>query len=96
MEQNFLKEDMVQILVEDLGTSKAQAKRTLDKIFGQMESTLKAGGTVKIGNLGILKVAKRAGRNYINPKDKSQTIYKKESNVLKVKQTKYIKEALND
>jgi len=51
--------------------SKAEAKRTVDLVLGEIETSLKKakknGGKVSIGSLGIFTIAKRAARMGRNP-----------------------------
>ncbi len=51
--------------------SKAEAKRMVDLVVGELETSLKKakrnGGKVSIGSLGIFTIAKRAARMGRNP-----------------------------
>lgn len=51
--------------------SKAEAKRAIELVFGEIEAGLKAlrnGGTLPIGRFGVFTVAKRAARQGHNPR----------------------------
>ncbi len=51
--------------------SKAEAQRTVDLVFGEIQASLKKakgnGGKLTIGTLGTFSVTKRAARNGRNP-----------------------------
>jgi nucleoid DNA-binding protein len=58
---------LVSVVAEQHGSSRADAKRTLDSVFGIVTEYVMKGVKVKIGDLGTLLLAKRAARVGRNP-----------------------------
>ena len=58
---------LVSVVAEQHGSSRADAKRTLDSVFGIVTEYVMKGVKVKIGDLGTLLLAKRAARMGRNP-----------------------------
>jgi DNA-binding protein HU-beta len=65
------KSSFIQQVAEHGRLTKADAKRVVDLVFGEIESTLKSaksnGGKVTIGTLGTFSVSKRKARMGRNP-----------------------------
>jgi DNA-binding protein HU-beta len=75
--------------------SKAEAKRTVELVFGEIENGLKQAkkdGKYTIGNFGTFSVQKRAARKGRNPQTGEQ-IKIKASKVLKFKPAAQLKKA---
>ena len=75
--------------------SKAEAKRSVDLVLGQIEASLKKSkkeGRYTIGNFGTFSVSKRAARKGRNPRTGEQ-IRIKASKVLKFKPAAKLKKA---
>ena len=75
--------------------SKAEAKRTVDLVLGQIEAGLKKSkkaGRYTIGNFGTFSTSKRAARKGRNPRTGEQ-IRIKASKVLKFKPAMKLKKA---
>jgi DNA-binding protein HU-beta len=65
------KADFIENVAKKGLMTKAEAKRTIDLVFGEIEAGLKAlknGGKLPIGRFGVFTVAKRAARSGHNPK----------------------------
>jgi DNA-binding protein HU-beta len=65
------KADFVENLAKRAAISRAQAKRTVELVFGEIEAGLKAlknGGTFPIGKFGVFTVVKRPPRTGHDPR----------------------------
>lgn len=63
----MLKEDFINVIFEETGTSKANAKRTFERIVKEMTDSLNKSEPVKINNIGTLKVIHRSARRRYVP-----------------------------
>lgn len=66
------KSELVEALADELGTTKADAQRTIDAIFdtkdGVVTRTLKKGDRVQITGFGTFETRKRKARTGRNPR----------------------------
>lgn len=62
------KADIIAKVHEVLGTTKADAERAVDTVFGNIEAALKDGDQVSIAGFGIFEAKKRAAREARNPR----------------------------
>jgi DNA-binding protein HU-beta len=63
------KQDLVQQLAEKAAVSKVVAERVLDALCATVTETLRAGGEVKLAELGRFTVKHRAARKAVNPRN---------------------------
>ncbi|MCB0402213.1 MAG: HU family DNA-binding protein [Flavobacteriales bacterium] len=61
------KQDLIDAIAKDANLSKADAKRALESLTGNVASTLKKGGKVSLIGFGTWSVSKRAARTGRNP-----------------------------
>lgn len=66
------KEDLINAVAGKLGTTKKDARATLEGVFETVEEALVAGEDIPMGDLGKLKTVKRAARKGRNPQDGSE------------------------
>lgn len=78
------KTDLVNNMAEHAGITKAAAKKALDTLLNDIESTLRKGDRVSVIGFGSWSVAKRSAREGRNPKT-GKTIKIKAKNVVKFK-----------
>lgn len=88
------KSDLVDAMAEDAGISKAAAKKALDSVMDNVESTLKKGGRVSLVGFGSWSVSRRAARDGRNPQT-GKTIKIAAKNVVKFKPGSELKDAVN-
>ena len=62
------KSELIDIMAEENGMTKAAAKRALDILLDSMSKTLKKGDTVQLVGFGTFGVRKRKARVGINPR----------------------------
>ncbi len=62
------KADIIAKVHEVLGTTKADAERAVEAVFGNIESEMKDGGQVSIAGFGIFEAKMRAAREARNPR----------------------------
>ena len=62
------KSGIVDAIHEDLGGTRAQSERIVEKVFSSIVDSLKSGKEVSIAGLGIFSVKDRAARTARNPK----------------------------
>ncbi len=87
--------DFIERVAKKGKLSKAEAKRTVDLVLGEIEAGLKKSkkeGRYTIGNFGTFSVSKRAARKGRNPRTGEQ-IRIKASKVLKFKAAAKLKKA---
>ena len=63
--------DFIESVAKKGSMTKAEAKRTVELVFGEIEAGIKAlknGGTFPIGKFGVFTVAERAARSGHNPR----------------------------
>ncbi len=88
------KSELVEAMAADAGISKAAAKKALDSVMGNVESTLKKGGRVSLVGFGSWSVSKRAARDGRNPQT-GKTIKIAAKNVVKFKPGAELKNSVN-
>lgn len=87
--------DFIERVAKKGKLSKAEAKRTVDLVLGEIEAGLKKSkkeGRYTIGNFGTFSIAKRAARKGRNPRT-GEAIRIKASKVLKFKAAAKLKKA---
>jgi len=88
------KDELITATAEKLGTTKKEARATLEQVFEVFEDALVSGKKVPVGNLGKLEVRERAERNGRNPAT-GESMVIPASNAIKYKASKYAKELVN-
>lgn len=63
------KQDLVQQLAEKAAVNKIVAERVFDALCATVIDTLRAGGEIKLSELGRLTVKHRAARKAVNPRN---------------------------
>jgi DNA-binding protein HU-beta len=61
------KQELIDAVASDTGLSKADCKRTLEALIGNVTSCLKKGDSVRLIGFGTFSVRKRKARKGINP-----------------------------
>ncbi len=87
--------DFIERVAKKGKLSKAEAKRTVDLVLGEIEGGLKKSkkeGRYTIGNFGIFSISKRSARKGRNPRT-GEAIRIKASKVLKFKAAAKLKKA---
>ena len=87
--------DFIESIAKRGKVSKAEAKRMVDLVFGEVEAGLKASkkeGKYAIGNFGTFSIAKRPARKGRNPRT-GEPIKIKASKALKFKPAAKLKKA---
>ncbi len=87
------KNGIVEAVHQELGGTKAQAERIVDRIIGIITDTLKKGDEVSIAGLGIFSVKTRAARTARNPKT-GESIQVPSMRVPKFRAAKALKDAV--
>lgn len=62
------KADIIGKVHEVLGTTKAEAERAVDTVFGSIESALKDGTQVSVAGFGIFEAKMQGARTARNPR----------------------------
>ena len=62
------KADIIAKVHEVLGTTKADAERAVEAVFGNIEASMKDGDAVSIAGFGIFEAKMRAAREARNPR----------------------------
>ena len=62
------KADIIAKVHEVLGTTKADAERAVETVFGSIESAMKDGTQVSVAGFGIFEAKMRAAREARNPR----------------------------
>lgn len=62
------REKLVEVIMNKLNSTKAEAARAVEGIFETITKTLAKGDEVTISGFGSFKVSKRAARQGINPR----------------------------
>ena len=62
------KADIISKVHDVLGTTKADAERAVETVFGSIEEAMKRGDTISIGGFGIFEAKQRAAREARNPR----------------------------
>jgi|SRR5680860_47307 len=78
------KSELIDVMAEDAGITKAAAKRALDSFLGNVEIALKKGERVSLVGFGSWSVTKRRAREGRNPST-GKTIQIRAKNVVKFK-----------
>jgi DNA-binding protein HU-beta len=62
------KADIISKVHEVLGSTKAEAERAVETVFGSIEAAMKSGASVSIAGFGIFEAKMRAKREARNPR----------------------------
>ena len=87
------KADLIGIINETVGGTKAASEQAFDKVLEAIVSTLKGGNEVSIAGLGIFSAKQRAARTARNPKT-GASIQVPAMKVPKFRAAKALKEAV--
>ena len=87
------KSDLVEIIADDSGISKAAADRALNSLLASVTKELKKGGRVSLVGFGTFSISKRAARMGRNPQT-GEAIKIKASKVPKFSAGKTLKDAV--
>jgi DNA-binding protein HU-beta len=88
------KGDLIDVVADDAGLSKADATRAVDAVIGAVTKALKSDQQVSLVGFGTFVVKKRAARQGRNPRT-GETIQIAASNVPGFKAGKALKDAVN-
>jgi len=88
------KAQLIDVIADGTGLSKAVAEKTLDVTIETITRTLKEGDSVTIVGFGTFKVSERAARSGRNPRT-GETIDIKAAKVPKFSAGKALKDAIN-
>ena len=88
------KGDLIEVVADDAGLSKADATRAVDAVIGAVTKALKSGKQVSLVGFGTFAVKKRAARQGRNPRT-GETIQIAASKVPGFKAGKALKDAVN-
>lgn len=86
--------ELIASVAKDAGVSQADAGRVLSAMVDAIHASLKKGSDVRISNLGVFDVAKRAARTGRNPAT-GATIQIAASKAVRFKVSKPLKDAVN-
>lgn len=87
------KQGLIDVVHEELGTTKAQADRVVSAVIDSIVASLQKGEDVSIAGLGIFTVKQRKAREARNPRT-GETVHVPAMNVPKFKPAKALKEAV--
>jgi DNA-binding protein HU-beta len=90
------KANLIESVARSGAMSKAQAKRTIELVFGEIEAgikALKSGGKLPIGAFGVFSVTKRGPRNGHNPRT-GEAIRIKAGRTIRFKPGGHLKKAI--
>jgi DNA-binding protein HU-beta len=87
------KADIIAKVHEVLGSTKADAERAVDTVFGSIEATLKDGNSVSVAGFGIFEAKVRAAREARNPRT-GETVKVAATRVPKFRAAKALKDAV--
>ncbi len=87
------KQDIIEAVNMQLGTTKKQAEDVVETVFGTIVGSLKKGEDVSIAGFGIMAVKKRLARTARNPKT-GELIQVAAMNVPKFRPAKALKDAV--
>lgn len=91
----FNKKDVVDLLAQNLGSSKKDAEATLKVVTDTLEEIIvEHQGEFKLGEIGTFKLPIRPEREFANPQDRSQKVVKPAHLALTFKASKTIKDKL--
>ncbi|OGL73734.1 DNA-binding protein HU [Candidatus Uhrbacteria bacterium RIFCSPHIGHO2_12_FULL_57_11] len=88
------KAELVSVIAEKAGISKAQAEKAIETFTDTVVSILKGGGEVTIAGFGAWSAKVRKGRTGVNPQNPTQKIQIPSVTVPKFKAGKTLKDAL--
>lgn len=88
------KGDLIDLVVEETGLSKADATRAVETVFNGISGALREGKQVSLVGFGTFAVKKRAARQGRNPRT-GETIEIAASNIPGFKAGKALKDAVN-
>jgi DNA-binding protein HU-beta len=88
------KGDLIEVVADDAGLSKADATRAVDAVIGAVTKALKSGNDVSLVGFGTFAVKNRAARQGRNPRT-GETIQIAASKVPGFKAGKALKDAVN-
>ena len=87
------KADIISKVHEVLGSTKADAERAVDTVFGSIEGAMKDGDAVSVAGFGIFEAKMRAKREARNPRT-GETVTVPAMRVPKFQAAKALKEAV--
>lgn len=87
------KADIISKVHEVLGSTKADAERAVDTVFGTIESAMKDGIAVSVAGFGIFEGKNRAAREARNPRT-GETVKVPAMRVPKFRAAKALKDAV--
>ena len=87
------KADIISKVHEVLDTTKADAERAVDAVFGSIEEAMKDGAQVSIAGFGIFEAKMRAAREARNPRT-GETVKVPAMRVPKFRAAKALKDAV--
>lgn len=90
------KTDLISKVAEAAGTTKKDAEAVIDALIQVIPQEIAQGEKITLPNFGSFEVTERAAREGRNPRDPEQKIQIPACKALKFKQSKKIKELLND
>ncbi len=88
------KNELIQAVAEEIGSTKADAEKAVNAVFGIISGQLKGGKEVRLVNFGTFLVAQRKETTGRNPRT-GQAIKIKASKQPKFRPGKVLKEAVN-
>lgn len=88
------KSDLIDVMAEDAGITKAAAKKAIDSFLGNVEGALKKGDRVSLVGFGSWSVSRRAARDGRNPQT-GKTIRIAAKNVVKFKPGSGLQNSVN-
>ncbi len=87
------KADIISKVHEVLGSTKADAERAVDTVFGSIEGAMKDGDSVSVAGFGIFEAKMRAKREARNPRT-GETVTVPAMRVPKFRAAKALKDAV--
>jgi DNA-binding protein HU-beta len=87
------KADIISAVHEVLGSTKADAERAVDTVFGSIEAAMKDGTAVSVAGFGIFEAKLRAKREARNPRT-GETVSVPAMRVPKFRAAKALKDAV--
>jgi DNA-binding protein HU-beta len=87
------KADIISNVHEVLGSTKADAERAVDAVFGSIEAAMKDGAAVSVAGFGIFEAKMRAKRDARNPRT-GETVVVPAMRVPKFRAAKALKDAV--
>jgi DNA-binding protein HU-beta len=87
------KADIISKVHEVLGSTKAEAERAVETVFGSIEAAMKDGDSVSIAGFGIFEAKTRAKREARNPRT-GETVMVPAMRVPKFRAAKALKDSI--